>query len=121
CLLAVNNLTAQKNADKVLEKEYQLEFQFTGEVSPQLDSTFLVYCVFDLKDMSDIKSIQIKRGNKRDLLISEDIDLSNPIRVQKRDKKMYIKIGKSDVNAYNIEVYTEDNSGLKSKAKLKVK
>jgi hypothetical protein len=118
-ILAFSSLHAQKKTDKKKIKEYQLKYEFTGEVSSNLDSTFLVYCVFDKKEFKKIKKIKIKSGEEYSKLKEVFIESNDSKKIKKKGKKVYVEVGKSDENTEIIEVYTADDSGELIQSNLK--
>lgn len=119
-LIAFSSLNAQKKTDKNKIKEYQLYFEFTGEVDANLDSTFIIYCVFDKKDFKDIKKIKIKSGKESSKLDEMFIESSDSKKIKEKDSKVFIEIGKSDETTVIIEIFAEDDDGVLLKSKLKL-
>lgn len=118
-MFAFSNLTAQEKPDRVKLKEYQLEFVFTGEVSPSLDSTFIAYCVFNERDLKEIKKVMVKTGARASDLKSTTIDMADTTKITRKNKKVYIELGKAGQKMSIIKVFWEKNNGNLEKGKFK--
>lgn len=119
-LFIISTLKAQEKTRIKNEIEYELLFEFTGEVGPGFDSTFIVYCVFDKKDIKNVAKLNIESGKKFSKLDKRAIEITDFERVKERDNKVFIEIGRAGENLETIEVETENQQGERSKAKRKI-
>jgi len=104
-LFAFTNLKAQTTSENVSgDIEYNLEFEFSGETTSALDSTFIVYCVIDASKVKDYEKIIVKSGKNSNLLKEQQIDLSDETKVSKKSGKLKIELGKAGENLSNVEV-----------------
>jgi hypothetical protein len=98
---------------------YELEFAFSGEISPKQDSIFKIYCVLNISDLANIKNLEVYYGQFEDRLNVKKLDLNDKKIVTKRGNKVLVEIGLSDVTTSIIKLSVEDIQGKIIKADLK--
>jgi hypothetical protein len=119
-VIAIGGINAQSSSDKISDDIiYDLEFEFTGEISPSLDSTFIVLCIIDAKKLKKFQKVILKSGANAESVNEQYIDLTDESKVQKKLSKMKIKLGKAGEELSNIEIFLLDESGEKIKINKK--
>ena len=107
---------AQDSKDPVLaDFTYQLEFDFTGEVTSTLDSTFIVYCVIDASKLKDFEKLIVKRGKSLEKLNEQQIDFTDKSKVTKKMGKLRIELGKAGEDISYMEIEALHKNGEKVK------
>ncbi len=114
-MLASVFITAESMAGKGGEPGYKLETGFTGEVKEGMDSVFVVYAVFDKKELKDKEALQVKTGSKGSGPVEKSIDLQTGTEVKEKNRKVYIEIGTAGEETTLIEIYAKDKAGKTSK------
>lgn len=121
-LLSFIKLNAQnpqeKNSDEIT---YQLEFDFSGEVTSSLDSTFIVYCVVDASKIKNYEKLILKTGKNANKLIERQIKFSNNSKVKKKLGKMRIELGKAGEDLSIIDLGLLNSNGEKVKMSISQK
>lgn len=109
--LTCYGVNAQKKTETGENLKYQLEFKFTGEVSTELDSTFLVFCVIDADNAKNFDNLIAKTGKNTEELVSKRIDLNDKSKVIENKGKLSIELGKAGEDLSVIELEIIDKNG----------
>lgn len=97
--------------------QYMIEIEYAGQ-DQAMDSTFLVYAVFDQNSIKNVKKVKVKTGKRKDQLIEKSIELNDSLKVKSKNNKIYVLLGKAGNETSIIEVYTENKQNRIQKAKL---
>ncbi len=91
-LMGINGVVSSQdtvNTDK--EVKCVFDYKFTGEISPQLDSSYTVYAVIDKKDLKKVEKLKIKMNSSE--INDVEIDLNKSDKVKKTLRKVYVDCG----------------------------
>ena len=108
-MISCTVISAQEKNPSILT--YELEFVFSGEISPKQDSIFKIYCVLNSSDLANIKYLEVNYGQFMDKLNVKKFDFNDKTLITKRGNNTLLEIGVSDVTTSIIKIITEDISG----------
>lgn len=118
-------LSAQNDANRIVDEMnnspqdsnlgYNLEFEFTGEVTNQLDSAFIIYCVINKQYLINKKELIIKTYKHKDST-ETNIIRKNMVEIEKdnistEDNNIKIELGKASPELSKIEVFVVESDG----------
>ena len=94
---------------------YNLEFKFTGEVTSQLDSAFIIYCVIDKQFLINKNELIIKTykhidSTETNIIRKNIIDIERD-HLSTEDNGIKIEIGKASQDISYINVFLIDVQG----------
>lgn len=94
---------------------YKLEFEFAGEVTSQLDSAFIIYCVIDKKYLINKNELIIKTykhidSTETNIIRKNIVDIERD-HLSTEDNGIKIEIGKASQDISYINVFLIDVQG----------